>query len=567
MYSLAHTFLDYDLSLLRAIAEAAGIELQSGKPRKAAAELAESYKQVEFVALLLAGLSSEASAALQKLQAAGGHIPVARFEREYGAIRPFGSGAREREQPHLQAANVSEVLWYRGLIGRAFSTVAGESEEHIYIPLDLDPLLPDVIKSNLPAPQIGLLSAITDFVAARSTAVDDMCTLLAYLQPNSTILDEAGQLSTETGDQLRSYLRKPAALGLTVQLARELGWISGHPLALDSAWVRAFLDGPRVEQLHQLVEAWRDSPGWHDFLNVPGLLFEKSADKHGDALRARAAVLETLQTVPVGEWCSLDGLVAYLYKHKPDFQRVAGDYDSPFVRDAGSDEILRGFGNWGRVDGALIRFIVVGPMHWLGLTDISRQPLPTLAESNAGAIRETAFRLTSLFAALTGQACWKINETPATIQVYGNGSLRLSRAVSRYDRFQAARIAAWRPLRDAEHYDYEITANSLLRAAEDGVALRHVMTFLQRASGGQLPPRLQAALARYGDKGVEAQLRWTHVLQVRSEEVMEQLRDNPRTRRFLGPTLGPLAVEVRARDWQNLQQAMLELGLLLERNE
>ncbi len=93
------------------------------------------------------------------------------------------------------------------------------------------------------------------------------------------------------------------------------------------------------------------------------------------------------------------------------------------------------------------------------------------------------------------------------------------------------------------------------------------MTFLQRASGGQVPSRLQSALTRYGDKGVEAQLRWTHVLQVRSEDVMEQLRANPLTRRFLGPTLGPLAVEVRARDWQNLQQAMLELGLLLERIE
>ena len=58
-----------------------------------------------------------------------------------------------------------------------------------------------------------------------------------------------------------------------------------------------------------------------------------------------------------------------VHQQQPDFQRPAGDYDSWFLRDQQSGEFLRGFEHWDEVDGALLRYLICGPLHWLGGVD------------------------------------------------------------------------------------------------------------------------------------------------------------------------------------------------------
>lgn len=562
MLSLERTLLDYDLQLLRAIAETAGVELQSGNARAAALELAAVLLEPETVRLQLVGLPDGARDLLARLHEQGGRAPVGAFVREYGNVRPLGPGARMREAPHLQPENDVEVLWYRALLGRAFADEDGSPQEYFYIPTDLLPLLP----ARTQTPHVAELDAastveISDFTPARSTLVDDACTLLAYLQRDGLPSDAGGVLPEATRAALAPYLQQPAALDLIWQLARERRWITGEAATLDAARVRAFLEAARGAQLQILAETWRDSISWHDLLHVPGLVFDTAHTSLPDPQRARAAVLAVLRQAPGGQWSSVAAVVRYIYKQQPDFQRPGGDYDSLYVRDARTREFLRGFAHWTRVDGALVRFLITGPLHWLGLCDIAPGVNPTEADA------ETAFRPTPMFAALVGRGAWDIAEPKTPLQAYPDGRLVAARATSRYDRFQAARIAEWNPRRDQERYSYQITANSLQRAAEDGIALRHVRAFLKRATGDALPPKLETVLQRWDARGVEAKLRWAYVLQVRSEEVMEQLRSNAHTRQYLGMALGPLAVEVKARDWQKLQRALLELGILLARDD
>ena len=52
-----------------------------------------------------------------------------------------------------------------------------------------------------------------------------------------------------------------------------------------------------------------------------------------------------------------------------------------------SGEYLRGFEHWDEVDGRLIRYIITGPLHWLGVLDLARPE----AEQEV-----TAFRLIRL---------------------------------------------------------------------------------------------------------------------------------------------------------------------------
>jgi len=57
------------------------------------------------------------------------------------------------------------------------------------------------------------------------------------------------------------------------------------------------------------------------------------------------------------------------------------------------------------------------------------------------------------------------------------------------------------------------------------------------------------------------------VLRVDSESVLRALRENPRTRRYLGEALGPRAVQVHACYRQDLRDEMVKMGLLLQMKE
>ena len=42
-----------------------------------------------------------------------------------------------------------------------------------------------------------------------------------------------------------------------------------------------------------------------------------------------------------------------------------------FIRREGSEQYLRGFAHWEAVEGELLRYMIAGPLHWLGVTDIA----------------------------------------------------------------------------------------------------------------------------------------------------------------------------------------------------
>ncbi|MBC7224896.1 MAG: hypothetical protein H5T59_11605, partial [Anaerolineae bacterium] len=139
--TLKECFLAYDDALLEAIAASRGVLLEEKERPRAATRLAEVLAQEGSVRKALARLGPEAWRALRMLLAAGGRIRLPVWERRWGAIRPVGPGRLRREEPWRQPANVSERLWYLGLIGRAFDQEGGRTLEFVYIPEDLKPAI------------------------------------------------------------------------------------------------------------------------------------------------------------------------------------------------------------------------------------------------------------------------------------------------------------------------------------------------------------------------------------------------------------------------------------------
>ncbi len=156
-----------------------------------------------------------------------------------------------------------------------------------------------------------------------------------------------------------------------------------------------------------------------------------------------------------------------------------------------------------------------------------------------------------------------IAEPPGQLRVYPDGQLSVSRSISRYDRFTAARFTDWVGLGESS-YLYRITPASLALAQKQGLQVRHLLAFLGKAAVNPVPPALASALNRWEKQGVEVRMNELLVLRVTSPDLLETLRKSPKVSRYLGAALGPSAVEVRRRDWERLRAALVEVGVLVD---
>jgi len=120
MPDLSHSLLKQDIGHLRIIAEFWGLELESVDVDSAREELSASLLDFELLNELMDSLSPQADLAITDLVNSGGKITWQAFTRKYGDIREMGAGKRDRERPHLKPSSTSEMLFYRGILARAF---------------------------------------------------------------------------------------------------------------------------------------------------------------------------------------------------------------------------------------------------------------------------------------------------------------------------------------------------------------------------------------------------------------------------------------------------------------
>jgi hypothetical protein len=285
-----------------------------------------------------------------------------------------------------------------------------------------------------------------------------------------------------------------------------------------------------------------------------------------DPLLARTALLE--KVVLTGDWYSLKELVALIKETDPDFQRPDGDYETWYVRDLQSDAYVRSFANWDMVEGRLLRFLVQGPLYWLGMVAVTSAASTgsTSTGSVTGSYNSVLFRLTKR--GLNWLKDTPAAETEVTIPlvVQADGTILVPTNGSRYQRFRAARVAEMQPVAPGQPYAYRLTIQSLLQAQQQGIQPDRVLSFLAEASDRPLPVSVKRAISRWQERGIEGRVETAIILRVKEAGILETLRANPKTRDLLGESLGDLAVIIRPHDWPLLREITAELGLLLDVN-
>lgn len=550
MRTLRQSLQDHDHGHLRLIAQLWDLDVPQVDAAALAEALADTLPQPEKLHEMLRALPPGARAALQHLAEEGGRLPWVDFVQRHGELRAMGPGRRDREQPWRDPASPVETLWYRGLIARAFGDTAVGPKEFAFIPQELLHNLP----TGPPAgpSELGRPGSRPQQTVRRShRLVDDATTLLAALRRRP----EPGlELTEERQRSLRPFFAIPPALPALTALLRELGPLRSEPLEPKPEQVGKFLEISRREAQHELAHTWRNSSGWNDF-NLLGHLEPGAGGWPNDPLASRGAALDFLDRVPNQRWWDLEAFLAEVRERYPSFQRPGGDFDSWYLRDRRTGTFLRGVSSWDAVDGALLRAIITGPLHWLGAVDLG------LAEEGG---HPTVFRLHEAFESLFDPGASRLNDEPSPPgQLLPDGTVEMPRLASRKIRYQVARLCSWKSYAE-DVYTYRLRPSAVLASAEQGLELGHVRRLLEEVSPEPTPPGLLRALDRLAENHIEARAQRLIVLRVADSELLDRITSEPRTGRWIEERLGPRAAVVPAEHLDDLLDTAAALGLLME---
>ncbi len=533
MPDLLQSLQSRDLGHLRIVAELCGLELSSTKAEAARQELTNALLQPETLAEILESLPEAAHHALTFLLQNGGKVPWPVFSRRFGEIRAVGPARRDREKLYLHPISPAEILFYRALLGCTFFDTPTGPQEFAYLPDDLAGRIRALIH---PPPAGDDLPPL-----GRAATPEER----AYvLPPFDYLLDDATTLLAA----LRMGMTTPptaASVDFVLALLRAARLLHGNDPQPEA--IRAFLKASRSQALEMLHQAWEQSEDCNELRLLPGLICE--GEWKNDPRQARLSILHLLRRIPQGQWWSLSAFRHAVKETCPDFQRPAGDYDSWFIRRAADGVYLRGFEHWDEVDGALIDYLITGPLFWLKIVTLAA---PTRESA------PTAFKLLPEDRRASA-------EEDARLHVSSRGVIVVPRPVPRAARYQIARFCEWRKA-GPEEYRYQVTAASLQRARSQGLKANHLLTLLARHASAELPPALIKAIQRWEKRGCEVRLEHLTVLRVSAPEILQELRRS-KAGRFLAEPLGPTTIAVKSGAQTPLVDALIELGWLTETPE
>ena len=506
MPTTAQILSDHPDILLQVIAELRGAFLDGADNREQAIELLSAQlteptsTQVAYQEVV--DFSEQSQQAIETLLKAEGEVIEAQFSRDYGSIRQMGPAKLERESPWLYPENVAELLYYYGLIGRGFKGTGQEAHTVIHLPSDIVPWLPqpqdaaaEGALSIMPVPAPPKARTLL----ADDSFLEDAGTFLGFLR-NDTLRLTASGPHPEDIDRFVQRLQLPftdstpeldTRLASLLHIANRLGWLrrvdgtDGPVVKLIDTRVRTFLQMTRAQQRQSLWEAWRDSAEWNDLCRTPGLECTDTGNWKNDPLQTRQSVLKLLSHLQANGWYSLSDFTETVKEHEPNFQRPTGNYNTWYIRSTNTQEFLKGFEQWDEVEGALLRFLINGPLHWLCAID--------LAEPSAG--DDLQFTLSQWGARWLGQDVVQPPEEARRPIVVGDDfTITLPPGTPLSDRFRAERFAIWQA--SYPQYVYQVNQRSIADAAEAGISTAQILEFLRKRCH-QVPEKVVAGLEKF----------------------------------------------------------------------
>lgn len=506
MATTAQMLAAYPDIVLQVIAELRGAFIDAADNREEAIELVAAQitepTSIQFALQEATDYSDQAQMAIDALLQEKGEMVEAQFSRDYGTVRQMGPAKLEREMPWLYPENVAELLYYYGLLGRGIKGSGNNAHTIVYLPDDVMPWLPqpagEASEDELPLQPIPPPHA-SRTIPTDDSFLEDIGTLLGFLRTDVLRLDGDGP----NGEDIERFVQRlqlpftdempelDTRLALLLHISNRMGWLkrgNNNRVELTGNSVRAFLEAPRNDQHFMLWDAWHQSAEWNDLFRTPGIECTETGGWKNNPLQTRQNALNIFARLRPGAWYTISDFLAIVKEQEPDFQRPTGNYETWYIRDITTQEFLKGFDHWESVEGALLKFYIQGPMHWLHAID--------LAEPSAG--DDLQFSLSPMGARWLGHDVTQLHEERSRLFTVGEDfTVTIPHGASLAERFRLERFAEWQE--SYPQYVYQISKTSLSQAADMDIQARQIIEFLKRTATS-VPDKVIQAVEQFTPK-------------------------------------------------------------------
>jgi hypothetical protein len=488
--SLKQCLSDYPRVMLEGIADGWHISLTDEQRDEVVARLASEMAHPSAVNQVLGRLGEPELEALA-LVAAKAQTRSFVVTRKYGDIRHLGPGKLEWQRAWQKPSSPLERLWFLGLVFRGYGVDGGYHGDVLYVADDIRELLP-ALALPMPESQVDPVdppATVLDQGDALSRSV--FVFLVAARRglfrarerafPARAVKRMASRLQ-DASDSRRLELAWHLCLASGLLEQRDRVWA---PTDTAAQWLR---DSP-VQRLRLLFQSWMRDLDWNELCHLPHVQCEP-AGWSADPSLARKALVRHMGACPLDAWLSAPALVQSIYQVDPDFARPDGDYDSWYIRDAQTGQYLTGFHQWGRVEGAWLRYLLEVPLYWLGLV--------ALGEGSEGGSLDS-FRVTSLGAQVMGLVEEEAHE-PRPFALEGSVRVRAPWDGSWYDRYLLERFARWQQDETSGSL-YLIDGSSVQAADDQGINAQQIVAFLERVTEEPVPRSVRRWIHGWATEG------------------------------------------------------------------
>ena len=433
--------------------------------------------------------NEDMAAGIRLLILSEGQSEAETFEDSMGPFRVAGMDKILREKMWLSPVSVTEKLWYRGIIYRENRIVGNELKDCYILPDDLLSKFSSIIQpeayvqTKSMSPVLTVRPAIpseTANITAQDQNLPDVFCLAAALKRDEKPMVIPG---IDMSESYKHFLE---------MLLRDSGFFAAETDA-DTEAIRSFMIQNRISAQIRLTDIWRHSADYCELSEIEELTVSRLPVF--DHTVPREHVIRMVSCLEPDVWWSINGFLNAVKSSFPEFLRNTFSDDQWRILDKDGND-LNGISSWFQLEGAFLRFLILGPLQWLGIIRIA---YTGKEETEAAAFRISKSGLFLLLESEKEQVSTEIMAKPNLEQdlpgISIDGIITCSSNVPRYFRYMCARYCDIESFSKHGTISFRITPSSLAGAAEKGLKCSSFLSMLKRFSRNKVPPALENMLS------------------------------------------------------------------------
>jgi hypothetical protein len=299
------------------------------------------------------------------------------------------------------------------------------------------------------------------------------------------------------------------------------------------------------------IQAWVNMPKWSELTSLSLSSFDLQLPG------ARRRLVEQLRLMPPTEWLSSERFLARLKNVSPRLLFGTREPHANDISDGNQDDTARQRSKLTEIEAAFVGFSLSGPLHWLGVVDVSMDGERVLAFR----INASGARVLATDTAREGRSGdqGRLIVQP-NFRVFALGAVPEA-TLARLEMF-ADRVHA-----DQSAFEYQLSRDTIYRAQRRNWAVADSIAFLAEHASVPIPQNVLRTLQEWGKQQERIRLyRSVSLFETATPQLLNKLWDDRAVRIHLERQVTPTVAIIRKRRISTLQEVLLRHGMLPRRS-